>query len=92
MAQQSSLSATMCPVHSSEMRMKGLPDCWSVQESELPHSGLAQPELSGEELRQSSTSIFLERLDPRRRFWARLGLRKLLDGFLELSSLSLQPT
>ncbi len=72
--------------------MKGLPDCWSVQESELPHSGLAQPELSGEELRQSSTSIFLERLDPRRRFWARLGLRKLLDGFLELSSLSLQPT
>jgi hypothetical protein len=71
----------MCPVRSLEMRMKGLPDWWSVQELRLPHSGLVQPELSGEELRQSSTSIFLERPDPRRRFWARPGLRKLLDGF-----------
>jgi len=68
--------------------MKGLPDCWSVQESEPPRSGLAQPELSGEELHPSSISIFLERPDPRRRFWARLVLRKLLDGFLEPSNLS----
>jgi hypothetical protein len=82
----------MCPVHSLAMRVKGLPDCWSVQEPGLPRSGLVKLELSGGEPHPSSTSIFLERLDPRRRFWARQGLRELSDGFLEPSSLSLPPT